>query len=192
MHSRRVFYILQLPHKFQTPGTFTVNIKHPPTWRTIYKRLQAGGTKNTMWLLPCANKIYPVPFPWWGWSFLPDWRVLRLPKRQACHQALCCSCWRAGHWRSHVFIALSLTSHISFHAQADRTEWLPPRWGYGHPQHWSSRDVFYFKKTQQEIHRLWTPGYFQAVWGRDCQIQWTTGTVVSQGHRCYCSLQGYP
>lgn len=47
----------------------------------------------------------------------------RLPKRQACRQALCSSCWQAGHWRSHTCIILSLTSHISFHTQADRTEY---------------------------------------------------------------------
>lgn len=88
--------------------------------------------------------------------------------------------------KSRLHCPLANQPHLFPHTM----ERLPPRWGHGHPQHWSSRDVFYFKKTQQEIHRLWTPGYFQAVWGRDCQIQWTTGTVVSQGHRCYCSLQG--
>lgn len=62
-----------------------------------------------------------------------------------------------------LFIILSLNSHISFHTQANRTEYYLSGEAMAILNTGLLEVFFYFKKTQQEIHRLWIPGYFQGV-----------------------------
>lgn len=180
------------PIHFKLLELYTVNIKHPPTWRTIYKRLQAGDTKNTMWLLPRANKSTRSPFLGGDDLSFQTGEYPETPEEAGLSPSTMLFLL-AGRSLKDSRLHHPHTNQTHLFPHTSRQNWiLTLRRGHGHPQHWSSRDVFYFKKTQQEIHRLWTPGYFQAVWGRDCQIQWTTGTVVSQGHCRYCSLRDYP